>query len=106
MSTASILGRVVVGGAVAVLTAFSHAGCGAWNHFPGDAWEIGIAAVSTGGGGIGASCAEAGDGCSCKFIHLWCCFKLLGRKLLTITWKQWFTLENKENMGAIKEANS
>jgi hypothetical protein len=37
MSTASILGRVVVGGAVAVLTAFSHAGCGAWNHFPGDA---------------------------------------------------------------------
>jgi hypothetical protein len=37
MSIASILDLVIAGGAAALLTAFSCAGCGAWNLFPRDA---------------------------------------------------------------------
>jgi hypothetical protein len=64
-------------------------GGGAWKPLPGPAWEIGMAAVSTGGGATGAggagSAGTAGACCCCKLILLWCCFRLLGRKLPTIT---------------------
>jgi hypothetical protein len=59
---------------------------GAWNPFPGPACEIGVAAVSTGGGGAtGAGNAGTGEGCCMLILLLWCCFRLLGRKLPTIT---------------------
>jgi len=66
-------------------------GGGAWKPLPKPAWEIGMAAVSTGGGATGAggagSAGKAGGCCCCccKVILLWCCFRLLGRKLPTIT---------------------
>jgi len=50
-------------------------GGGAWKPLPGPAWEIGMAAVSTGGGATGAGGAgnagtAGGCCCCCKLILL------------------------------------
>lgn len=63
----------------------AESGGASWNPFPGPAREIGVAAVSTGGGASGSGSAGTGESCCCALIRLWCCFRLLGRKLPTIT---------------------
>jgi len=45
-------------------------GDGAWKPLPGAAWEIGVAAVRTGGGAVGAGSAGIADACCCRFILL------------------------------------